>query len=356
MHILLLPGDDIGPEIMAVTADTLSAASEAFGLGLEFETRDVGVAAWRATGCTVPPDVMEAARAADGIVLGPAGMTAYPEGETGWLNVPGTIRKTLDLYANVRPARSRPGVPGAREGLDVVIVRENTEGFYADRNMFQGIGEFMPTEDVALSVRKITRGASHRIARAAFETARETGRDVTMVGKRHVLKVSDGLFMEEARRVAEDFPGVGLHEVDIDAMVADLVTRPERFGVILITNMFGDILSNLAVALSGSLGLAASLNAGAERAAANAGHGSAPDIAGKGIANPLGLVLSSALLVDWLGRRSGRNAFREAAEAMRAAVDATLADPATRTADLGGTARTHEVGAALVRRLREAAA
>ncbi len=352
MDILLLPGDDIGPEIMAVSAEVLRAASEVFGLDLSLETREVGVAAHAREGSTVPPAVLEAALAADGLVLGPAGMTAYPEDESGWLNVPGTLRKRLDLFANIRPARSRPGVPGARAGLDLLIVRENTEGFYADRNMFRGIGEFMPTEDVALSVRKITRAASRRIARVAFEQAQESGRAVTVVGKRHVLQVSDGLFMEEVRRVAEGFPSVRLAEMDIDAMAADLYLRPEKFGVILITNMFGDILSNLAVALSGSLGLAASLNAGEERAAANAGHGSAPDIAGKGIANPLGLVLSSALLIEWLGRKSQKSRFLAAGAAMQSAVDAVLADPATRTADLGGQATTAAVGAALAARIR----
>ena len=354
MDILVLPGDDIGPEITAVTTKLLRAASDQFGLDLQFEQRSVGVAAYQSQGCTVPDEVLSAANSADGVVLGPAGMTAYPEGEAGWLNVPGTIRKKLDLYANIRPARTRPGIPGAREGLDVVIVRENTEGFYSDRNMFKGIGEFMPTEDVALSVRKITRQASHRIARVAFEMAAKQNRPVTVVGKRHVLQVSDGLFMEEVRNVALDYPKVALTEVDIDAMAADIYTSPEKFGIILISNMFGDILSNLAVALSGSLGLAASLNAGDSRAAANAGHGSAPDIAGKGVANPLGLVQSTILLVDWLGREHANPAFTEAARCMAASVDAVLADPALRTRDLGGTAGTEDVGAALVAALRKA--
>lgn len=352
MDILVLPGDDIGPEITAVATDLLRAASDQFGLDLRFEQRAVGVAAYQSEGCTVPDAVLSAAQAADGVLLGPAGMTAYPEGETGWLNVPGTIRKKMDLYANIRPARSRKGIPGAREGLDVVIVRENTEGFYSDRNMFKGLGEFMPTEDVALSVRKITRQASHRIARVAFEMAVKQSKPVTVVGKRHVLQISDGLFMEEVRNVAGDFPQVPLHEVDIDAMAADIYTRPDKFGIILISNMFGDILSNLAVALSGSLGLAASLNAGDTRAAANAGHGSAPDIAGKGIANPLGLVQSTILLIDWLGRERKKNAFVDAAVAMAASVDEVLADPALRTGDLGGSAGTADVGQALIAALR----
>ncbi|MCK7616175.1 isocitrate/isopropylmalate dehydrogenase family protein [Roseibium sediminicola] len=354
MDILVLPGDDIGPEITAVTLKVLKTADDLFGLGLEFEQKDVGVTAHRAEGSTVPEHVLQSALQADGIILGPAGMTAYPEGSAGWINVPGTIRKKLDLFANIRPARSRPGVPRAKEGLDLTIVRENTEGFYSDRNMFRGIGEFMPTEDLALSVRKITRQASHRIAAVAFETARKRNSAVTVVGKRHVLQISDGLFMDEVNAVARDYPEVKLVEKDIDAVAAELYSSPENFGVILITNMFGDILSNLAVAMSGSLGLAASLNAGETRAAANAGHGSAPDIAGKGIANPLGLVLSTVLLLEWLGIRHEKQNFVDAAVAISKAVDFVLADPGSRTGDLGGRAGTADVGAALVKALGNA--
>lgn len=353
MNILILPGDDIGPEITAATRAVLDAANEDFGLGLVFEERPIGVAAFKDCGSTVPDSVVDAALAADGVILGPAGMTDYPEGSAGWLNVPGTMRKRLDLYANIRPARSRPGVPDARPGLDIVIVRENTEGFYADRNMFRGSGEFMPTEDVALSVRKITAKASRRIARAAFETARRRGGAVTAVGKRHVLQISDGLFFQEIRRVAEAFPDVAWKEMDIDAMAAELYSAPSRYDTILITNMFGDILSNAAVAMSGSLGLAAALNAGDDRAMANAGHGSAPDIAGMGIANPTGHLLSAAMLLEWLADRKGHRGAAEAAAAIQRAVDAALADPAARTRDLGGGCGTAAFASAVIAQMRK---
>ncbi len=355
MDILVLPGDDIGPEISAAARDILSAADDIFGLGLDFEERPVGVAAFKDCGSTVPEEAISAAMAADGVILGPAGMTDYPEGHPGWLNVPGTIRKRLDLFANIRPARTRPGVPRAREGLDVTIVRENTEGFYSDRNMFHGIGEFMPTEDVALSVRKITKQASYRIAKAAFETAHRKGGHVTAVGKRHVLQVSDGLFMQEVARVAADYPGVAWREMDIDAISADLYSYPEKFDVILITNMFGDILSNAAVAMSGSLGLAAAINAGDTRAIANAGHGSAPDIAGQGIANPTGLVLSATMLIEWIGNKNGLNSYADAAAAIHRSVDSVLADPATRTRDLGGSCSTADFTTAIISALRKSA-
>ena len=355
MNLLVLPGDDIGPEITAAALEIVKRADEMFSLGLRIDTQDVGMASYRRTGTTLPAQVIEAALAADAVILGPCGMTEYPAREAGGINVPGTIRKRLDLYANIRPARSRAGLRDARPGLDCLIVRENTEGFYSDRNMFLGNAEFMPTPDVALSVRKITAHASRRIARVAFEYAQRRRKRVTAVGKRHVLQLSDGIFIRETEAIAAEFRDIAWREMDIDAMAADIYSRPERHDVILITNMFGDILSNAAVAMSGSLGLAAALNAGERHAVANAGHGSAPDIAGKDIANPTGLILSCAMLLDWLGHRGDRDDFKHAGRCIESAVDAVLADPACRTADLGGTAGTRAMGAAVVAQLEKSA-
>jgi len=232
-------------------------------------------------------------------------------------------------------------------GLDCVIVRENTEGFYADRSLFHGYGEFMPTPDAALSLRLITANASRRIAKVAFRLARTRRKHVTMVGKRHVMQVTDGLFMREVEAVTANYPDVTLREIDIDAMAADLYTRSATFDVILTTNMFGDILSNQANALAGGLGMAAALNVGDEHAAANAGHGSAPDIAGRGIANPTGLLLSAAMLLNHFGLTGGQENFTRAASAIERAVDLTLERPATRTKDLGGTATTMGVATAV---------
>ena len=355
MNILVLPGDDIGPEITAVAFDVLARVNAIFSLDLRFETREVGMASHRRSRTTLPESVIEAALAADGVILGPCGMTAYPPREEGGINVPGILRKRLDLYANLRPARSRAGLRNARPGLDCLIVRENTEGFYSDRNMFAGSAEFMPTEDCALSVRKITAHASRRIAQVAFEHAMRRRRHVTAVGKRHVLQLSDGIFIRETAAVAARFPQVAWREMDVDAMAADLYTRPERYDVVLITNMFGDILSNAAAAMAGGLGLAAALNAGDQHAAANAAHGSAPDIAGQDSANPTSLILSSAMLLEWLGTRHQRNDLGAAAKALEVAVDACLADPATRTVDIGGTLGTRAFGAAVVGRLEKSA-
>ncbi len=354
MHIVVMPGDDIGPEITAAARQVLEAADEVYGLGLHLTQVDVGMPSYRKNRTTLTDDALQAAVDADGVILGPCGMTLYPPRDEGGINVPGTVRKKLELYANLRPARSRAGVPDARRDLDVLIARENTEGFYADRNMFLGIGEFMPTEDVALSVRKITRQGSRRIAKVAFEYAKRRRRRVTAVGKQHVLQVTDGLFMQEAYAEAKANPDVEFREMDVDAMAADLYTRPERHDVVLITNMFGDILSNEASALAGGLGLSGALNAGDEHAVANAGHGSAPDIAGRGIANPTGLILSAGMLLEWLGVRHAKETYLAAAQAIHTAVDRALADAEVRTGDLGGRGNTAGFGAAVAANVRSA--
>ena len=355
MNILVLPGDDIGPEITAAALAIVERVNALYSLGLVLETRDVGMPSYRRSGTTLPESVIDEALGTDGVILGPCGMTEYPPREKGGINVPGTIRKRLDLSANIRPARTRPGIAKALPKLDCLVVRENTEGFYSDRNMFMGSGEFMPTPDVALSVRKITAKASRRIAQVAFEYAMRRRKGVTAVGKRHVLQLSDGIFIDQTTAVAANFPDVKWREMDIDAMAADIYTRPERHDVILITNMFGDILSNLAVAMSGSLGLAAALNAGDEHAVANAGHGSAPDIAGRDIANPSGLILSCAMLLDWLGNRHSRPELTQAGRAIEASVDAVLANAAQRPVDLGGNTGTRAFGAAVIAQLEKSA-
>ncbi|HEV3009067.1 MAG TPA: isocitrate/isopropylmalate family dehydrogenase [Burkholderiales bacterium] len=347
MRIVVMPGDDIGPEITAAALVALRAADRRFSLKLELQTVEVGMASYRKHGDTLTAAALEAALAAGGVILGPCGMSDYPAREEGGTNVPGTVRKHLDLFANLRPARFRPGVPRSREGLDLLIVRENTEGFYSDRNMHVGIAEFMPTPDVALSLRKVTREGSRRIAEVAFDWARRRRRRIAVVGKRHVLQLGDGLFVGEAQNLAAAHPQFELREVDVDAMAADLVMRPERYDVILTSNMFGDILSNEAVALSGGLGLAAALNVGKNHAVANAGHGSAPDIAGRNIANPAGLMLSCAMLLEWLADRHARPALREASGVLAAAIDRALADPAVRTGDLGGRGTTSGFGEAV---------
>lgn len=348
-RLLMLPGDGIGPEIVAATCDVLVAADRVFDLGLVLEEAEIGFAALNAHGSTIPQHVIAAARSADGIVLGPVSHNTYPPVADGGSNPSGVLRKALDLYANIRPAATRDLLPSAvGRPFDLVIVRENTEGFYADRNMASGPGEIMPDDDMALAIRKVTRHASARIAETAFAlAATRPARHVTAVHKANVLRLSDGLFLEECRRVAALHPEITYDEQLVDAMAAHLVRAPERTDVIVTTNMYGDILSDLAGELSGSLGLAASLNAGTDHAMAQAQHGSAPDIAGQGLANPTGLIGSVAMLLDWLSDRQAAPDLHRTAQGIRDGLDIALSQAATRTADLGGTASTAEMGRAV---------
>ena len=258
----------------------------------------------------------------------------------------------LDLFANIRPAKSRMGVGLTGKPVDLVIFRECTEGFYADRNMFMGRGEFMPTPDVAIAVRKVTARQCERISRVGFEWARKRRKKVTAVHKANVLHLSDGLFLEQVRKVAKEYPDVELDEKIVDAMAALLVRDPSKFDCIVTGNMFGDILSDEASEISGSIGLAGSTMAGDDACCAQAQHGSAPDIAGKGIANPTSLILSAAMLLDWLAARHSRPEFDHAAKAIDSAIDAALQKPETRTRDLGGTLGTQDFAKHIAARLR----
>ncbi len=351
MKFLALPGDGIGPEIVACALEVLQVADRRFGLHIHLDDEEVGFVSLRKHGTTLRQEVLERARTYEGIILGTQSHADYPAPEQGGRNISASLRVGLDLYANVRPARTRPYLPSnlkAGKSMDLVIMREATEGFYPDRNMSRGWGEMMPSPDMALSVRKITRHCSERIARRAFELAMSRRRKVTAIHKVNSFHMTDGLFLECARRIARDFPQVELDDLLIDAATAHLVRTPERFDVLLAENFYGDILSDLASELSGSLGLAGSVMAGDALCCAQAQHGSAPDIANQDRANPTSMILSVAMLLDWLGAHHRKDTFRAAAAAIHGAVEAVLANPATRTADIGGRTGTRAFGQAVV--------
>jgi 3-isopropylmalate dehydrogenase len=352
MRILVLPGDGIGPEITRATLSVLETTDALLSLGLEFESHDIGLASLASQGTTLPPAVMTRIPEVDGVILGPVSHYEYPSREKGGINPSAELRVVFELYANIRPCRSRVGLSILRSPMDLIIVRENTEGFYSDRNMYAGSGEFMPDADTALSIRKITAKGSGRVARAAFDIARRRKRKVTAVHKANVLKLSDGLFLREVRRIAQEYPDVQLDEVIVDAAAALLIRTPDRFDVIVTTNMFGDILSDEASELSGSLGLGGSINAGDEVCVAQAQHGSAPDIAGQNIANPTSLILSAAMLLEWRGRRDGNASLLAGARLIESAVDRVLSDTATRTRDIGGSLGMEELAAAICAALK----
>src|SRR5579864_6482338 len=351
MRLVVLPGDGIGPEITAVTTDVLRAASRRFQLDVAIEEHPVGHESLRQFGTTVREGLLETVRAADGLILGPAATFDFRDEQSGEINPSKYFRKNLDLFANVRPARTYPGLRNPLGAFDLVVVRENTEGFYADRNMEAGNSELLVTPDVVVSLRRITRHCCERIAKAACQLAMRRNKHLTIVHKANVLKIGDGMFLDICRETARAFPGLIVDDILVDAMMAHVVRQPDRFDVIVSTNMFGDILSDLTAELSGSLGLGGSLNVGTNNAMAQAAHGSAPDIAGRDIANPFSLILSMALLLAWHGERKGATRFEAAARAIEAAVAAAI-ETGRATKDVGGKLGTTATGEAVVELLK----
>ena len=329
--ICLIPGDGVGQEVIPAAAEVLRAT----GLPIEFVWADAGWACFERSGDPLPPATVEAVQAC-GVAL--FGATQSPMSKVAGYRSPIlAMRKAFDLYANIRPTRSLPA-PDTRQGLDFVIVRENTEGLYAGRERREG--------DTAIAERVITRRASERIVRVACElaTRRRTGGRLTLVHKANVLSVTDGLFREAARCVIADYPDLEVDELLVDAAAMWLVKAPQRFDVLVTTNLFGDILSDLAAGLVGGLGVAPSANIGPAVAVFEPVHGSAPDIAGQGVANPVGAILSAAMLLDHLGEAG-------AAERVRQAVEATVAAGVC-TPDLGGHTGTREVVEAVTRHIQ----
>ncbi len=328
-RICVIEGDGIGQEVIPAAVAVLQAT----GVDLTFVPAEGGFGCFQRRGVALPAETLALAKECAATLFG---ATQSPAGKVeGYRSPILDLRRELDLYANLRPTRSLP-IPASRPGVDLLIVRENTECLYVRRERSDG--------ETAVAERVITRRASERIMRTACALARGRRRRVTIVHKANVLVETDGLFRRAALEVARDFPDIEVDELLVDTAAMRLVQAPETFDVLVTTNLFGDILSDEAAGLVGGLGLAASANVGETRGLFEPVHGSAPDIAGRGVANPLAAILAGALLLDFLGER-------QAAERVRAAVWATLAD-GPRTPDLGGTASTAEVTRVVVERLR----
>jgi 3-isopropylmalate dehydrogenase len=337
LRIGILEGDDIGHEVVPAAVRIARAAAAATGTAIEWVEVPIGRRALDTHGHTMPDGTLETLGTLDGWILGPIGHREYPKVPEA-VNPHPILRKRFDLFANVRPTRSYPDIGCLHEGVDMVIVRENNEGFQPDRNVVMGSGEFRPTNDVTISVRVITVEGSKKVARAAFEIARSRRKRLTLVHKNTVFKLGCGMFVDSCYEVARDFPDVAVDEVIVDTMAMRLVRDPQSFDTIVTTNMFGDILTDEAAGLVGGLGMAPGLCIGrGSIAMAQATHGSAPDIAGKSIANPYAMIESTRMLFDWLGRRRGEDAAVARAARMKAGIDAALAEPATRTPDIRGT-------------------
>jgi len=340
LRIGILDGDDIGREIVPATVEIARAAAELHGVAIDWHPLPIGATALASHGHTLPPETLATLKTLDGWILGPIGHRAYPKGPNA-INPHPILRKQFNLFANVRPTRSYPNIGCLHDGIDLVIVRENNEGFQPDRNMLVGNGEFRPNDEVTLSVRVITRTGSRRVAKAAFELARQRRKHLTYVHKDTVFKLSCGMFVEECRKLAAEYPDVRVDDVIVDTFAMRLVRDPQSFDVVVTTNMFGDILSDEAAGLVGGLGMAPGLCIGdGDVAMAQATHGSAPDIAGRGIANPYAMIESARMMFEWLGHARGHDGAVRMAAAMTRATSAALGDPSARTGDIRGTGDT----------------
>ena len=321
--VTLIPGDGIGPEI----SESLKNIFEAAGVPVSFETENVGTEVYEKTGELIPESLYKSVEKNKIAIKGPIGT---PIGK-GFRSINVYLRKKYDLYSNIRPCRNLPGVKTRFENVDIVIFRENTEGIYIGEEKYEN-----EEKTSAVAIKRITEKGSHRIIKSAFEYAKNNNLDkVTVVHKANILKLTDGLFLEIARKVAEEYPGITLEETIIDNMCMQLVSRPEKYKVIVTMNLYGDILSDLVAGLVGGLGIAPGANVGDDIAIFEAVHGSAPDIAGQNKANPLALILSGIEMLKYMN-------LNDYADKIEKAVLKTLEVSNVKTADLGGTASTTE--------------
>lgn len=350
----ILEGDDIGLEVVPEAVKVMQAALKKHpGTQVEWVNLPVGAPSYAKTGETLPRKTLDTLYELDAWILGPIGHMAYPKDDPKAINPHPIIRRNYDMVSNIRPSKSLPGVDSVHRNMDIVIIRENNEGFQPDRNMFKGCAEFMPTPDMAMSMRVITRRNSEMVARNGFELARARGKmkKVTAIHKNTVFKLGCGLFIDSCREVAKEYPDIEFTTAVVDTFAMQMIMYPERYDVVVTTNMFGDILTDEAAGLVGGLGMAPGLSVGPRYVMAQATHGSAPDIAGKGIANPYAMIISGQMMLGWLGLKFDDPAMRQAAAAIENAVDAVIAEKKFVTPDLGGKASTAEMGDAICRLL-----
>jgi len=348
LKIAVLAGDGIGPEISAATTRVLRAAAARVRLPIVFKPALIGWVPYKRYRTTLPDATLATMRSSDGWIVGPTYAGEYPKDDPYRGHPNGFIRRHFKLFANVRPVEAWPQLDPLVDDLQITVLRENTEGFYPDRNLAWGYGEFKPREDVALSLRVITGEACQRFAQFAFEYAEATGeRNLTLVHKRTALPQSEALFIGAFEALRSRFRKVRLELVRIDTFSSSFPRDPGRYRLVATTNLFGDILSDQASGLAGGVGMAPSLNAGHEHAMAQAVHGTAPDIAGRGEANPAALILSTALLLRWVYQRRRISACKDAAALLEHGVRTAIAT-GTVTPDLGGDASTAEFANAVI--------
>jgi 3-isopropylmalate dehydrogenase len=350
LKIGILLGDDIGREVVPECVKVMKAAAGKVGLDVEWEELPIGRRGHELHGHTLPAVTAEALEKLDGWVLGPIGHSAYPRNDPTWIMPP--VRKRFELFASIKPVKSYPNLRSVHKDVDIVFVREVNEGMQSSIIAAMGAGEFRPNDEITIGTRVITRRGASRVAREAFEIARtRRRRKVTAVHKEPVFRLACGMFAEECRKVAAEFPEVTFEEAMVDTIAMKLVMNPQQYDVVVTTNLFGDILTDEGAGLVGGLGLAPGLCAGERHAMAQATHGSAPDIAGKGIANPYAMIMSGKMLFEWLSRKRKEPKAAEAAERIDRAMDRVIAEAKALTVDLGGKAGTTEMGDAIAAEL-----
>jgi 3-isopropylmalate dehydrogenase len=349
-RIGILNGDDIGLEIVPVAVAVLKTAVKRFpDIDIEWIELPIGMPSYKKNGETLPEVTLETLQQLDSWILGPIGHMAYPKNDPKAINPHPILRRQFDLVSNVRPTKSYSTIRSLHQDVDIVIIRENNEGFQPDRNMFRGQAEFMPNPDMALSMRVISRKNSEFVARTAFELSRQRNgkKKVTAVHKDTVFKIGCGLFMECCRNVAKNYPDVEFEDRVVDTFAMNLVMQPQSFDVVVTTNMFGDILTDEAAGLVGGLGMAPGLCVGPSYLMAQATHGSAPDIAGKNVANPYAMVMSCQMMASWLGEKKEDKSMIRAAQLVRQGVEEVLRKQDHLTPDLGGSTGTDGMGVAI---------
>jgi 3-isopropylmalate dehydrogenase len=346
MKIGILPGDDIGLEVVPECVKVMKAAAARERLAIDWQELPIGKRGHDQHGHTLPSLTEQALRELDGWIMGPIGHAAYPRGDPTWVMPP--VRKKFDLFAAGRPALSHSVIPSIHKNVDIVFLREITEGMLYSETVVAGLPEFRPNDEITVAMRVITRKGSSRVAREAFEIARtRKRRKVTAAHKEPVYRLACGMFAEECRKVARDYSDVTFEEMMIDSISMKLVTSPQAFDVVVTTNQFGDILTDIGAGLVGGLGLAPGLCVGERQAMAQATHGSAPDIAGRNVANPYAMIMSGQMLLAWLGRKHKVPSASAAARRIEAAVKQVIAQCKHLTRDLGGNASTTEMGDAV---------
>ena len=346
MKIGILFGDDIGLEVVPECIKVMRAAASRAGLAVDWQPLPIGKRGHEEHGNTLPAVTEEALRELDGWVMGPIGHAAYPRGDPTWVMPP--VRKKFELFAAVRPSRSYASLASVHKDVDIVFVRELTEGMLYSETVVAGAPEFRPNDEITIATRVITRKGSSRVAREAFEIARTRARKkVTAAHKEPVYRLACGMFAEECRKMAREYPDVKFEEAMIDTISMKLVMTPQQYDVVVTTNQFGDILTDIGAGLVGGLGLAPGLCVGERQAMAQATHGSAPDIAGRNIANPYAMIMSGQMLLAWLGRRHNEPRATEAAQRIQNAVTGLFQEARHLTRDLGGSASTQEMGDAI---------